>query len=491
MAENEYDVVIVGYGGAGAAAAIEAADAGGSVLVIEKFGDGGGTTRMAGGNIRSVLDAEKMIDHFHALCDGTTDRESVVAHVEGLARLPDWIERRGGLMRSDPSEKLGAPRKSGPPYPGATPGTGFPGVVGADGIGLRYRWPKNPRNGLSRGAAAWAMLAENVGSRKIDVITETAVKRLNRDGFSGRVTGLVAEQGGKEIEVRAKQGIVLSSGGFSWNPELMRQWLGVAVHSAAPPHRNTGEGIVMAQAVGAALWHMSGVVMSMGIAVPEYEATFSFHIKERGFIMVDRLGKRFCDESKLAGHSGGLLLDGRDHHAALRRRLPSYVIFDEATRLAGPIIATERGFNTDAGWSEDNSMPIEKGWITSASSIAELAAKLDLPADALAETIDSYNRGIETGADPFGRGAANAAPIEKGPFYGVAVWPTLYNTQGGPRRTARGEIVDPWGAPIPGLFGAGELGSIFNTLYPGGVNYGEAFVSGRVAGAAALGATPK
>ena len=157
--------------------------------------------------------------------------------------------------------------------------------------------------------------------------------------------------------------------------------------------------------------------------------------------------------------------------------------------------SANRGFNLDKNlnsiWFDDNSMAVAKGWIATASSIRGLAGKLELPADALAASVDRYNRGIETDQDEFGRGRPDATTIEKGPFYGVAIWPATYNTQGGPRRSAKGEILDPWGAPIPGLFGAGELGSIFNTLYPGGVNYGEALTSGRIAGASAIGLEPK
>lgn len=488
---DTFDVVVVGYGGAGAAAAIEASDAGADVLIVEKFPTGGGTTSMAGGNIRSVVDAGKMVAHLEALTGGTTDRASIEAHVRGLLALPAWIERCGGFIQPDPNEVLGAGRKPGPPYPGATVGTMFPGVVGGDGIGLRYRWPKTRNNGLSRGRAAWAMLSRNVEQRRITVLTNTTVRKLVRDGASGRVNGLVAERADSEILVTARQGVVLASGGFAWNKDMLREWIGVALPSAAPPHRNTGDGICMAQAVGASLWHMNAAVLALGFQVPGHEATFSFKMRERGFILVDRAAERFCDESKLAGHSGGLLLEQRNYDTATWQRIPSYVIFDEATRLAGPITTPDAGFNLDSGWSDDNSTPVDKGWIATATSIRGLAGKLGLGADALAATVDRYNRDIEADRDGFGRSQLDAAPLDKGPFYGIALWPTVYNTQGGPRRSPRGEILDPWGNPIPGLFGAGELGSIFSTLYPGGMNSGEALTSGRVAGAATVGAEPK
>ena len=488
---NDFDVIVVGYGGAGACAAIEASDAGANVLIVEKFREAGGTTRMAGGNIRSVRDAGKMVAHLEALTEGTTDLASIEAHVQGLLALPAWVERCGGFIQPDPNEALEARREPGPPYPGATPGTMFPGVVGADGIGLRYRWPKNRNNGLSRGAAAWAMLSRNVEQRRIEVMSETVVKRLVRDSVSGRLTGLVALQNGSEVHIAARNGVVLASGGFAWNKAMLQQWIGARLPSAAPPHRNTGEGVLMAQAVGAGLWHMNAAVLALGFQVPDHEATFAFKMRERGFILVDRAAERFCDESRLAGHSGSLLLEHRDHHTAAWQRLPSYVIFDEATRMAGPITTPDAGFNASVGWPDDNGMAVDKGWISTAGTIRQLAEKLGLSGDALAATVDQYNRGIEADRDVFGRSGLDALPLNKGPFYGIALWPTVYNTQGGPRRSARGEVLDPWGSPIPGLFSAGELGSIFSTHYPGGMNYGEVFVSGRVAGASAVGAEPK
>ncbi|MFE7416832.1 FAD-dependent oxidoreductase [Rhodococcus sp. NPDC057529] len=484
---NDYDVVVIGYGGAGASAAIEAHEAGARVLVLEKAPEGGGTTAMAGGNIRTVRDADKMIKHFHTLCEGTTDLASVEAHVRGLIDLPAWIEKGGGVIAPD-KKKVAGPPVIGPPYPRETPGTLFPRVEGADGVGVRYRWPQ--QNGHDRGAAGYAMLARNVAQRGIDVVTGARVTSLVRDGVTGRVSRVHAEHDGQEIHIDAKSGVVLASGGYSWDADLLRDTIGAVLPSASPPHRNTGDGVRIAQAVGAGLWHMGAAVLQLGVVVPDYEASFGLKVRERGFVLVDRLGQRFCDETNLAGHDGGVLLDDRDLRGAVRKRLPSYLVFDEATRIAGPVVTPDRGFNRDSGWSDDNSMPVERGWIASAPTVRGLAGKLGLDADELTRTIDTYNRGAAAGHDAYGRAAAECTPLEDGPFYGIAVWPCILNTQGGPRRSPAGHILDPWGTPIPGLFGAGELGSIWNTLYPGGVNYGEALVSGRVAGASAVGVVP-
>jgi succinate dehydrogenase/fumarate reductase flavoprotein subunit len=75
--------------------------------------------------------------------------------------------------------------------------------------------------------------------------------------------------------------------------------------------------------------------------------------------------------------------------------------------------------------------------------------------------------------------------VDEAPFYAIPVWPALFNTQGGPRRSARAEAVGTSGTPIPGLFSAGELGSIWASLYPGAGNVTETLVFGRIAGRSA------
>lgn len=96
-----------------------------------------------------------------------------------------------------------------------------------------------------------------------------------------------------------------------------------------------------------------------------------------------------------------------------------------------------------------------------------------------------YNRAAVEGGDEFGRPQAEMVPLREPPFYGIPVWPALFNTQGGPRRGAAGEVIGTGGTPIPGLFSAGELGSIWGSLYPGAGNVTEAVVFGRIAGRSA------
>jgi len=167
-----------------------------------------------------------------------------------------------------------------------------------------------------------------------------------------------------------------------------------------------------------------------------------------------------------------------------RTRVPAYVIFDEDTRSRGAIARTDRGKVSDVyQWSRDNSVEIRKGWIPAADSLAELAPRIGLRPDQLQSTIAQYNLLCVAGYDPeFGRSPNTLIPIATPPFYAIPIWPCLYNTQGGPKRNPKAQVLDHWGNPIKRLYSAGELGSLWYRNYPGGGNVSEALAFGRIAG---------
>ena len=239
----------------------------------------------------------------------------------------------------------------------------------------------------------------------------------------------------------------------------------------------------MAQEVGADLWHMKAVAAPMGYKFPEREAAFIMRMSAYGFIIVDQQGRRFCDETGLEHYSMWMEVTRFDMEGLRFSRIPSYLIFDEETRLRGPITRVGHGANRSYVWSADNSEEIRRGWIGSGKDVGELAGRLGVgSAEQLRETVAAYNDACKRGRDEqFGRSAATLVKLG-GQLYGVPLWPCLLNTQGGPRRNARGEILDAWGRPIRRLYGAGELGSIWGFLYQSGGNLGECLASGRMAG---------
>jgi succinate dehydrogenase/fumarate reductase flavoprotein subunit len=468
-----YDVIVAGYGGAGAAAAMAAHDAGSRVLVLEKAPAGGGSTAESGGSFATVLDRDGAIEHYLAITEGRTPRDVLTAYVDGVLELPKWLAENGCRTETLP---IGHPS-----FPRRYAGTAYRNKPHSDAIGERYRVYAD---GVSHGGTSlWHLLRGGVERRGIEVRLDTAVTRLLTGG--GRVTGVVAHGPGGPAEVTARTGVVLTTGGFGYCAELLREWVGAEIPAYGPPGRNDGSGLRMALEAGAALWHMNAVACGFGYRVPGLDAAWMCIMRSFGFLLVDASASRFLAEPAVEHHAAGHALIVRDFRTGEFTRLPSYLIFDDATRRAGPIVTNEAGTNRALTWSESNLAEVAKGWIKRGDSVAGLACELGLPPGRLEDTVRDYNRAAADGRDEFGRPPAEMVPLRQPPFYGIPVWPALFNTQGGPRRGAGGEVIGTDGTPVPGLFSAGELGSIWGSLYPGAGNVTEAVVFGRIAGRSA------
>lgn len=466
------DVVVIGFGGAGAAAAIEAHDAGASVTILEKENSGGGTTQESSGNIRVIADHDKAAQHYCALTLGATPIEVMQVFTRGVSEIPDWIEKIGGVIQpalADPIKYV---------FPYIAPTTSYPEFVGSEGVGGRVAVKSEVDEG--GGAALWRVLRKAVESRNIDVIHNARARRLIKQG--DEIKGVIATTSTGELRFDANRGVVMTTGGFSYNPDMQRQFIGMELAAFSPPGRNVGDGIKMAQEVGADLWHMGAAVAGFGYKIPGYDAAFCAGISSEGFVIVDQRARRYFDEAHVEFHSALLSTQVLDSVAGRRFRTPSFLIFDEKTRLSGPIATrVKHSYNQRFKWSEDNSDEIEKGWIKFGSDLATIANHFDLPEGELQSTIDRFNQACKLGDDEYGRKRVLMRPLEA-PFYGIPIWPALSNTQGGPRRNERAQVIDVFGNPIPRLYVAGELGSIWGQLYPGAGNISECIVFGRIAG---------
>jgi succinate dehydrogenase/fumarate reductase flavoprotein subunit len=332
-----------------------------------------------------------------------------------------------------------------------------------------------------------------VEERGILVRHQARCTRLITDA-DGNVVGVLAKgPEGSDVVASARRAVVLTCGGFAYNAEMQMDYVGTPLNAFGPPGRNTGDGIKMALAVGADLWHMNAVVGPYGYKVDGYDAAFHHRMPSARYIYLDQNGRRFLNEMGIEHHACTLASLAFDPTWASTTypRIPSYVIFDERTRRDGPICSGNSGYNRRFAWSEDNSAEIEKGWIKRANTIEDLANQLELPVNAVVDEIGRFGRYCAEGNDPqFGRQPEYLLPLDSPPYYGVAIWPTLLNTQGGPRRDKHARVLDPFGQPIPGLFSAGELGSMWGMLYPGAGNVSEALIFGRIAGANAAAVPP-
>ena len=486
--DKEVDVVIVGTGHAGLTAAIAATDAGAKCLILEKMKkeEEGGNSKVSGNMWWTPAPGmrEQAIQYVTALCYGLTPKDCIEALVDEQLKLNDWLQTLG--IRANP---LGIFQPEHPELPGAS----------------AVRTWNNGRVG--GGPALWTPLREQVSKRNVEVMYESPGKALIQLP-SREIAGIRAEVGGKPYFIKANKGVVLACGGFEFDFEMQKQFLpGWPIYCQGSPG-NTGDGIRMAQQVGAQLWHMNNALAGLGGMVIPPAAPIPIPVNmggggrggapgatAGGYICVDKYGKRFMSENQPSRHGFGqkeylMFFDGIN--GALSR-IPCYYIFDENTRTRSAIGPSSGGRGGPGGggmgwfsnhptyqWSRDNSAEIEKGWITKGETVAELASKLGMKE--LEATLTKYNENATKGVDPdFNRSRNGLVAIEKAPYYAVAVYPTMYNTQGGPKRNAKCQIVDPFEQPIPRLYSAGEMGSFWGWMYNGGGNNAECLCTGQIA----------
>jgi succinate dehydrogenase/fumarate reductase flavoprotein subunit len=475
--DNEADIVIIGYGGAGAAAAIDAADAGAKVLILEKMPHGGGNTGVAGGFFAIPDEIEKGVQYLTGQSMGTVkDKELIRAFIENIMQVPLWIKKLGGEMRRVP------------PPPGL-PTAFFPALPGSDTIGEPLRiYPGG------NGASLFKFLSDQVAKRKVEIIYEAAANKLIQDEKTKEIKGVVALTNKGDLRVKARKAVILACGGYQNNDEMKSYFNlpGLPLYSVGSPG-NTGDGIRMVSEVGAQLWHMFPLEWyrfaikpasdHFKIAIP---AGFKLNAP---FVFVNNTGARFQNEAWDVSHSKETLPVLNFSQAKPGyKNIPFFAVFDDTQSKQGAIGATDH-FMTYAAvhkvyaWSKDNQAEIDKGWVVKADTLGELARKTGIDAHGLEESIDKYNKYCETGEDQdLGRPKRSLVPLKTPPYYATELGVTIINTMGGPKHNARGQVLDYRDMPIPRLYAAGELGSFFGALYQGGHNLPEALAFGRMAG---------
>lgn len=467
----ESDVVVVGYGGAGAVAAITASDNGAGVTILEKLPTGGGNTRIAGGGILTPTDSQ-FAQYVETVCAATTEPEIIKAFVEEAMKNGDWIKSIGGDVQVSRPLRVS--------YPVTSPKASFPKLPASQFM-VKY----NVRGAADECNAEhlWKLLSKNVEERAIKVLTSTRAEELITDQ-KGEVIGIQAQREGKKVFIKARRGVILTCGGFEYNDAMKIDCLPCRPFYSLGSPGNTGDGITMAQKIGAGIWHMHATSAALGFKVPEYEAAFYIRFLTERFVFITRDGKRFLNETGIELHEVAGRISSFDTDSFSYPHIPVYAIFDEPSRRKGPLYTSNHGYNrTLYDWSLDNSAEVDKGWIIKGKNIADLARKVSVDETTLEKTLARYNDFCKTGRDlDFGRSKETLDSIDKPPFYAIELWPSLINTQGGPRRNKEAKVLDPAGIPIPRLYVAGELGSIWGFMYQGSGNIAECIVFGQIAG---------
>ncbi len=483
--DAETDVLVIGYGGAGAVTAVTAHDTGARVMVIEKQAEDAHTsnTQMCLGVFLSPDTVEDTLAYMSVASlvnvdmpeSKDIDDDTIRVWAEESVKNRDWLTAMGA--------------------------TGFEMFSNA---GRDSDWPgndaikayqmKKPDGTAGVGVDLFAFLDGLVQERGVEVRWNTPANRLIADP-SGAIVGVRVLQDGVEKSIRAARAVVLTTGGYEFDQAAHRTYLPSYPMVFYGNPDNTGDGLRMAQDVGADLWHMTVLGGGFKFKFDDFPTAFAPSFGTGSYVIVDRSGRRFNSETKLGGYSGywnALVYDTVNYTWP---RIPTWFVFDEKRRQAGPIVWTAFGAAGPIGmydWSDDNSAEVESGWISSSDTLEGLAAKIGVAPDALTDEVRGFNAGHGRGRDrAFDRPMNTIAPLDTPPYYAVPLWPGLNNTFGGPRRNAKSQILDTFGAPIERLYSAGELGSIFVQYPQGGANIGECLAFGRIAGANAAAEPPR
>ena len=441
--ELSTDIVIVGAGGAGMTAAINAAQAGKDVILLEKMPYAGGNTTKATGGMNAAethYQAEQGIeDSVEQFVEDTmegghniNDRALVETMAENSAEGIDWLD------------SIGAP----------LPKVSFSG--GATNARIHA-----PEDGSGVGAYLVTALLKKVNDLDINVMyNTTATELISSDGT---VTGVKAESHDTNYTINAKA-VILATGGFGNNEDMIvkyRKDLKGTVTTSAPGI--TGDGIVMAEDVGAGLVDIDQIQLH-----PTVEQKTSMLITESvrgdGAILVNQDGKRFTDE-----------LLTRDVVSAAELEQPgsyAYIIFDQ--RLREGLKATEKYIST--------------GITVQGDTIEDLAEKIDVDPKTLAETLNNWNKYVADKNDPdFGRTTGMEKDLSQAPYYAIKIAPGIHHTMGGVHINTSAEVIDTDDQVIPGLFAAGEVvGGVHGGNRIGGNAVADIVVFGKIASDSAV-----
>jgi len=552
MTTEEYDVIVVGSGAAGMVAALTAAHQGLSVVVIEKAAHFGGSTARSGGGVwipnNEILKRDGVTDTADA---ARTYLHTIIGDVVAPERIDTYLDRAPEMLsfvlQNTPLEMCWVPgysdyypetpggrpggrsiepkpfdaKKLGPDMSGLEPAYGkvplnvvvmqqdyvrlnqlkrHPrGVLRSLKVGIRSVWSgMRGKNLVGMGRALIAPLRIGLQDAGVPVLLNTALTDLYYE--DGMVRGVyVRDMNEPEIAeprlIRVRRAVILGSGGFEHNEQMRVKYQRgpITTEWTVGAAANTGDGIVAAEKLGAALELMEDAWW--GPTVPLEGAPW-FALSERnspGSIIVNMSGQRFMNESMPYVEACHHMYGGQYGHGdGPGENIPAWLLFDQQYRDRFIFAGLQPGQRIPTKW-------LDSGVIVKASTLEELAQKTNLPIEGLRATIERFNGFARSGIDEdFHRGESaydryygdptnkpnpNLGEISHPPYYAAKMVPGDLGTKGGIRTDVHGRALRDDGSVIEGLYAAGNVSSpVMGHTYPGpGGTIGPAMTFGYLA----------
>jgi len=529
----ETDVVVLGSGGAALVAAITAHDFGAEALILEKSGMVGGTTAMSGGMLwipgnHHQLEAgdtdswDDVVTYLDAMAPGTIDADALAGFLEGgpemvqfladhtpvrlhqYPHFPDYQSYAPGAKEHGsrsldndvfPFEQLGPwATRVNPPKMGAPPRVSMVEAMYCQ-MDPQVLAERERTDSRGSGQALVGALLKGILDREIPIHFEKRARKLCKEG--SRITGVIAEQeDGRSFRVKARKGVVIATGGFEWNPDLVATFIRGPLTGPVSVPENEGDGLLMAMEVGARLgnmstaWWMPSVLETKAQhrnAKPNYLLAAGTERVRPGGILVNRSGKRFVNEA-INYNALGRSLHNFDPATHDYPNLPYWLIFDHRYRETYPVFTARPGQDLPP-------------FVMQAETLRGLAELIGVDGATLEATVERFNGFARKGHDDdFGRGdqtyevfwgdrshsgtARTLGELNRPPFYAVRMEAGALGTSGGPKTNGRGQVLDWNNDPIEGLYAAGNVMSAVTSIVYGGAGgtLGPALTFGFLAG---------
>lgn len=441
---QQADIVVIGAGGAGMTAAIQAVQDGATdVVVLEKMPvTGGNTTRSTGGlnaagtQYQAEEGIEDSVDLFveDTMKGGKelNDKELVTVMAENSNDALEWVNDLGADLT----------------------------VVGMFG-GASVKRIHRPSDTSAVGPVLVKTLNQAMADLNIPVLLETKAEKILLDD-DGAVCGVVAtDKDGKEFTIDCTA-VVLATGGFGANSDMVVEYNSALAGFATTNHSGaTGDGIVMAKEIGAAFVDMDQIQTHPTVN-PDTQTMYTEGVRGNGAILVNKEGKRFVNELETRDVVSSAILEQTDGVC--------YLVFDQAVRDSLAAIESY----------------VKAGIVTEADTPEALGEAIGVDGAALAETLKTYAGYQKAGKDDeFGRESMEL-PLDQPKYYAALCAPAIHHTMGGVKINVGAEVLKEDGNPIPGLFAAGEVtGGVHGANRLGGNAVTDIVVFGRIAGTSA------